>query len=828
MADNLNLLRRRSGVFATLAVFFVLLIGSSAFSFAADNGKADEQNLVTWENRFKEILENSDRRGRSPAENKILRDEIESIIHKASALREEARVKERQVQSLLDQIGPKPDGEGAGQEAPSIKEKRDQLSSELAGHQSHFKQAGLIFSRGEQILAAFGRQSREQLRRTLGERGVTPLSLETWESGGRELISLLQNAFIEAPVQWWKTSAAVPEKRKSLARIIIFALLVALAAFPLRRWLLTHWGRTDHETEPSYARRLLAGLVMGVARGLIPVFFILAIRLLIIDEGIFEERLLIVAKAITESLAIYFFAYALISAALAPRRLQWRIVDFDEKIARLFVSRLNYTLIVFVVFDGLAKSISLDTSSVELESIYAFAFTIVLTPALFSLTRNMIWEPTGETRTEEKPEARESMSIASHASGARLRALLAAILFFLPLFGILGYSNLSIYLSRAFVLTGIILGSLWLARTMVHEAISRLVDPSHKIGRELIRVLAIKNEGSTHFVFWAGALIDLSLFSLTVVLMLPVWGLGADETTTWIARVFRGVQVGSYTFSLSDFLFGGALFFLIIILTRLLQRALAQHVLPNISRDKGVTDAIKTGVGYIGVIIAALVGISVIGLDLTNLAIIAGALSVGLGFGLQNVVNNFVSGLILLAERPIKPGDWVVIGAHEGNVKKVNVRSTEIETFQKASVIIPNADLIANPVMNWTHKNLSGRAEVAVGVAYGSDTELVEKILLDCAAQHMDVVADPEPLVLFMNFGESSLDFELRAYLKNVEKRLSTSSDLRKAIDKAFRENGIEIPFPQRVLHHLENARSRPKKTKETGSPVTAKKEPRK
>jgi small-conductance mechanosensitive channel len=157
--------------------------------------------------------------------------------------------------------------------------------------------------------------------------------------------------------------------------------------------------------------------------------------------------------------------------------------------------------------------------------------------------------------------------------------------------------------------------------------------------------------------------------------------------------------------------------------------------------------------------------------------------------------------LILLAERPIKPGDWVIVGGHEGTVKKVNVRSTEIETFQRASVIIPNADLISTPVTNWTHKNILGRVEVLVGVAYGSDPHQVKAILLECAKAHPNVTAQPEPYVIFADFADSSLNFELRAYLANVEKRLHTGSDLRFAIHDAFKADGVEIPFPQRVVH---------------------------
>jgi small-conductance mechanosensitive channel len=177
---------------------------------------------------------------------------------------------------------------------------------------------------------------------------------------------------------------------------------------------------------------------------------------------------------------------------------------------------------------------------------------------------------------------------------------------------------------------------------------------------------------------------------------------------------------------------------------------------------------------------------------------------VGIGFGLQNVVNNFVSGLILLFERPIKTGDWVVVGETEGFVKRIRIRSTQIQTFDRADVIVPNSDLISHQVTNWMLYDPLGRIKVRVGVAYGSDTEKVRDILLEVASGHDMVIKDgsaPEPQVLFRGFGDSSLDFELRCHIDHIDYRLLVISDLNFAIDKAFREHGIEIPFPQRDIH---------------------------
>jgi small-conductance mechanosensitive channel len=189
------------------------------------------------------------------------------------------------------------------------------------------------------------------------------------------------------------------------------------------------------------------------------------------------------------------------------------------------------------------------------------------------------------------------------------------------------------------------------------------------------------------------------------------------------------------------------------------------------------------------------------GLDLTNLALIFGALSVGIGFGLQNVVNNFVSGMILLIERPVKVGDWVVVGANEGFVKRIRLRATEIETFQRASILIPNSEIISLAVQNWTYKDRYGRVDVPVHVAYGSDVEQVMDVLNRCLRENREIVDWPAPFALFMRLGESAMEFEARGYIANIENMYPARSDLLVAIEKALREAGIEIPVPQRDLH---------------------------
>lgn len=265
--------------------------------------------------------------------------------------------------------------------------------------------------------------------------------------------------------------------------------------------------------------------------------------------------------------------------------------------------------------------------------------------------------------------------------------------------------------------------------------------------------------------------------------------------------ILKGFYFAGYSFKPMHWLSGMLVFCIIVILARYISRRYSLQTLKDQEEDTQV--ALASILLYLGFLIAVIMGLIVAGFNFTSLAIIAGALSVGIGLGLQSIVNNFFSGLILLIEKPIKVGDRIAIGQVEGFVKKIRVRSTQVETPSKEDIIIPNSDLITEQVTNFMFANRTWRVKCAVGVAYGSDIELVRQVLLDVAKNHNDVLdtRGNKPLVLFQGFGDSTLEFELWCMINNVNKKYTVISDLNFAIDKAFRAHNIVIAFPQRDVH---------------------------
>jgi len=387
----------------------------------------------------------------------------------------------------------------------------------------------------------------------------------------------------------------------------------------------------------------------------------------------------------------------------------------------------------------------------------------------------------------------------------KLRGLIVMLLLAVVVFELLGLRVLSWYLFSGLLGTALLASGLWLLNSLLQDSFDGMDSGRYAWERKLRSELILKEGEPVPGLIWLRLLTVLLIWLAFGITVVGLWGYSDTFWSLVRQGITEGFELGPVRIIPIHWVTGIVVFSILVALVSWIRNEVLPGWIRKSSIERGAQEAIVTLTGYVGIIIAALIGLSLAGFSFTNLAIIAGALSVGIGFGLQNIVNNFISGIILLFERPIRTGDWVVVGNTEGYVRKISIRSTQIETFDRADVIVPNSELISNQVTNWMLHDPWGRVIVPVGVAYGSDVEKVRDLLLKIAREHPLVITDSSrvspPRVLFRSFGDSALNFELRCFIRNVDQRLVTLSELNFAIEKALREAGIQIPFPQRDLH---------------------------
>ena len=368
-----------------------------------------------------------------------------------------------------------------------------------------------------------------------------------------------------------------------------------------------------------------------------------------------------------------------------------------------------------------------------------------------------------------------------------------------------GFHNLASFVLSGFMITLLASYALWSLLTLSVKTRDWINTSTHIVGIKIRGFLNITRDlGKSRLgiyqlffdaLFWIGFL----------VIIFNIWDPTGTILGTLSSYARDGIPIGGIRIVPTNIVGGIIAFTVLLAFTGWIKRWIDKRWLRQIiSSDRGARDALVTIVGYTGFTISLLIGLSIAGINITGLAVVAGALSVGIGFGLQSIANNFVSGIILLFERPIKAGDFVTVGDVEGFVKKISIRATEIETLDNQDMLVPNSELISGRVTNWVLHNPYGRLRIRVGVAYGSDINKVKDILEAVSHENKSVITDGRvspPKALFMSFGESALEFELRVRIFDIKKRYDVVSELNFKIDEEFQKNHIIIPFPQRDIH---------------------------
>ena len=786
------ILRRSVRLIAALTFCWLALLQAPAS--AQDEPLPFDLQLSIWNlvlDEFDEEAEASELERRRVDELKV---QLSEIRVEAEAIKADFEARLAPFQSQLDTLGPPPE-EGAAPEPAEIAAQRERLGADIAGIDGQIKQVELIITRADELDRRVARLARRQLLDQLSSSFPFPLAPDTVSTAVPEFLGVVRE-IAESPGIWWR--GLEPEDRETVVIRSLIVLPLALAIGLLFRFVLRRWiGRDPAIVEPTYTRSLIGAVAEACATGIIPAlifagFLYRATHQTTLITGPFRDFVV----AFCTAMILIILAWSLPRAVLSPDSPNWRLIAIDPKNARKIGARIS-VLAAIVAVDVLLRLFGEhhDTSD-ELLALYVLVVSSAEAILLLSLTPSRLWAEDGSSAPPAPDDEDEETAGKPPRTWMYLRRAVAGAAAISILAAFLGFSYLSAYLTTNLVISSVVLGVLILLRGVLRELIGAAFR-----SRFLMAKLRIRHRMRTLAKFWFRVALDVILGYVALVAIAPAWGVPQGDVWRLTVRLLSGVKIGNVTISIADILIAVFAFLAAIVLTRMAQRALEDQILPHTRLDVGVRNSIKAGIGYAGIALAALIAFALLGLDLSNIAIIAGALSVGIGFGLQSVVNNFVSGMILLVERPIKAGDWIQIGEHEGFVRRISVRATEIETFTRASVIIPNSELLSGSLTNLTHKDQYGRVDVNVGVAYGSDVDQVMAILRECLDAHPQILNFPESSVVFLGFGDSSLDFQARGFISSIVWRIFVQSDLLVDIYRRLNDAGIEIPFPQRDLH---------------------------
>jgi len=710
---------------------------------------------------------------------RTLRINVEDILADASQTAEALRPELALVRTQIEKLGPPP-AKDAPAEAPSIAAERARLTALASVLDGAIKSTELTWVRARQLIERITVMRHAIFTKNLMERLPSPLLPGLWRDLFNEAPGVAHrfNYLAEDWLHW-----AEPK------RLQLWLLFVAVVLLFVILWRLTNrlTGRRLIAPEgpaPSFFERAKAVAWIAPLRALAVVAAAMLLYGGLDALGLLYPPWVRAAAAVLKAIVIFSAVSALITGVLAPREPNWRLVTLADasaaRIARLLI--------------GMAAVSAVDVALTEISRAFFVPLTLsvvqsfVSSTAFAALLIGVLLTPFAAAHGGA-PVARHYPQVLKLPLWIMAIGILATALS--------GYVALARFLAQQLVLTGIVVVVGWLAYLAIRALTREPPQRGFPVGEILESRFGLDGPRRNQLARLTELALTLAVVIAAIPLLMLQWGFSGADIRDWFTSILFGMEVGQFRISLARILLGILLFIALLFATRLFQRWLREKALQQTRMDPGIVNSIDTVVGYACIALAALIALSYAGFDITNLAIVAGALSVGIGFGLQSIVNNFVSGLILLVERPIKVGDRIVVGDQQGLVRRISVRATEIETFDRASLIVPNSELITGRVLNWTHRDQLVAVSVKVGVSYAADPEQVIGILLKCAAEHPDVLRFPEPSAVFANFGDSALMFELRVSLPDISKAVAVQSALRTAIFKSLRAAEIEIPFNQ-------------------------------
>lgn len=760
------------------SLLILVLAAWISLSSAVQAQEAGQPNYTAWERlagQAEQILQ-------SGQANEARLDDIRTeLVRWRESFAQAQGTNATRIATMRDQIaalGPAP-AEGET-ESEDLAARRADLNRELSELQAPGLNAVEAFGRADSIIQQIDRTQRERQTNALLRPAPTPLNPANWAMAFQDGFALVGDLRSELRQRWqaqggWSGARDWGYTVTGLALVALFLLTVG------RRWIDSVPSRLSART----GERVRAVVVFAVSLGqiVVPLFGVLLAVGAVLTTGLAGEWGRPILLALPGA-ALMFYGGLWLANRLFPQADDEGVTPLPMpphkfRKARLALSGLAAVTAFHHVLaqailplsgfgaspaDDLRVPMNISDGSAAVWHLPLIALAALLLYRLGHILRKLP-EYDNSENTPYRLRLAAGLGIFS-----RLVAVAALAL------AVLGYTALVNALIWPWILTLALIGLLALLQEFIADLYA-MAKGGDAAARDALMPM----------------LIGLLLTLMSLPLFLLIWGARPNELGEYWLQLRQGVSIAGITLSPAGILTFVVVFFIGYSVTRFVQGGLRSSILPRTRIDAGGQKAIVAGVGYMGIILAILLAVTNAGLDLSSFAFIAGALSVGIGFGLQNIVSNFVAGIILLIERPIAEGDWIEVGGQHGTVTRISVRSTHVQTFDRTELVVPNSDFVQQTVTNWTRHNLSGRIIVPVKVMPDSDTRLVSQILLEIAEDQPTVVINPPPQAPFRRIAQDGYEFEIRAILSDINGMIGVTSDINHQIVTRFAQEGIRI-----------------------------------
>jgi small-conductance mechanosensitive channel len=775
---------------AALGVALICLTAGMTF---AQNGQSAAQRLDAVRAELDQIGSAMRRDQLTDAELTARRADLDPLAATIAEVISQLAPRADSIKARLDQLSPA--DKDKAKEQDKTKEQDATVEAERAEQQKAFNEVDGLLKRAramalevDQVKAWIVSRRRDLFTHALFQRSYSIVSPDLWAAVLSEIPRNVKAARTVGG-DWLSSAGSRLERWRALAFAGILAgiALFYYAASKLAKRVLR---RAPNIEEPTRLHKALGALWVAFVTSVVPILAALALAQALRSFDLVNDRMDLLLQAIEKVVQRIALAAGIVRGLLALQRPNWRLFDFGDAVAARLAT-LGIGVVVIVGWMKIVEAVNeLIAGSllvvVAVRGVTALACAVLMIVSLKGIAGPP--EADDDCLGPRIEPSRDWFGPLRFLAWIAIAAILASVL--------IGYIAFAAFITEQLVWIAFVGCVGYMLVVLANEGFEVALRPTAPLARGFMSSLGLRRESLQQLaVLLAGVSIVCIVIS-GILLILAPWGIESDDMLGNVRSAFFGFKIGDVTISLSNIALALILFAVALFATRTVQRWLERRLLPHTQLDTGLRNSIRTSVGYFGFIVAIALAFGYLGLSFEKLAIVAGALSVGIGFGLQSIVGNFVSGLILLWERAIRVGDWVVLGDEQGYVRRINVRSTEIETFDRATMIVPNQNLVTGVVKNWVRGDKVGRIKTPVSVNLLADPEKVRAVLIETAKEQELVEKIPAPSVMFISMNDNMLKFELVCFVTDVEKSARVKSELNFAIHARFQAEDIGISPP--------------------------------